>query len=82
MIGFSRWIISCLGVALWLIGVVCVVVMESRLPIFFFIVLLHTPYGPSCFRLLVFIGLCQDRWRDCYLVGISGLGSIARIFGI
>ena len=28
MIGFSLWIISCLGVALWQIGNVCVVVKE------------------------------------------------------
>ena len=64
------------------IGVVCVVVMESQWITFFFIVLLHIPYGLLCFKLLVFIGLCQDRWRDCYLVGISGLGSIIRTFGI
>ena len=29
-IGFSRWIISGLGVAFWLIGVVCVAVMGSQ----------------------------------------------------
>ena len=29
-IRFSRWIISCLGVTLWQIGVVCVAVMGSR----------------------------------------------------
>ena len=48
--------------------------------------LLHCPVTHTLWtlmlRLLVFIGLCQDRWRDCYLVGISGLGSITRIFGI
>ena len=82
MIEFSLWIISCIGVALWQIGVVCVVVMRNRWTTFFFIVLLHIPYGLLCFRLLVFIGLCQDRWRDCYLVGISGLGSIIQTFGI
>ena len=82
MIGFSLWIISCLGVALLQIGVVCVVVMGSRWTTFFFIVLLHLPYGVLCFGLLVYIGLCQNQWRDCYLVGISGLGSIIRTFGI
>ena len=84
MIGFSLWIISCLGVALWQIGVACVVVMGmgNRWTTFFFIVQLHILYGLLCFRLLVYIGLCQDWWQDCYLVGISGLGSIIRTFGI
>ena len=53
MIGFLLWIISCLGVAFWQIGVVCVVVMGSQWTTFFFIVLLHIPYGLLCFRLLV-----------------------------
>ena len=82
MIGFSLWIISCLGVALWQIGVVCVVVMGNRWTTFFFIVLLHIPYGLLSFRLLVYIGFCEDRWWDCYLVGINGLGSIIRTFRI
>ena len=76
MIGFSLWIVSCLGVTLWQIGVVCVVGMGSRWTTFFFIVLLHIPYGLLCFRFSVYIGLCQDRWQDCYLIGASGLGSI------
>ena len=42
MVEFLLWIISCLGVALWQIGVVCVIVMESRWTTFLFIVLLHT----------------------------------------
>ena len=50
--------------------------------IFCFIVLLHILYGPSCFRLLVCIGLCQERQQVCYLAGINGLGSTTRIFGI
>ena len=61
MVEFLLWIISCLGVALWQIGVVCVIVMESRWTTFFFIVLLLIPYGLLCFKLLVFIGLCQDQ---------------------
>ena len=80
MVGSSLWIILCLRVALWLIGVVCVAMMGSRLTTFFFIVLLLIPYGLLCFRLLVFIGLCQA-WQVCYLVGISSLGSINRTFG-
>ena len=42
MVKFLLWIISCLRVALWQIGVVCVIVMESRWTTFLFIVLLHT----------------------------------------
>ena len=82
MVGFLLWIISYLGVALRQIGVVCVVVMGSRWTTFFFIVMLHIPYGLLCFRLLVFIGLCQDRWQDFYFFGINGLGIILQIFGI
>ena len=82
MVGFLLWIISYLGVALRQIGVVCVVVMGSRWTTFFFIVMLHIPYGLLCFRLLVFIGLCQDRWQDFYFFGINGLGIILRIFEI
>ena len=81
MVGSSLWIILCLRVALWLIGVVCVAMMGSRLTTFFFIVLLLIPYGLLCFRLLAFIGLCQAQWQVCYLVGISSLGSINRTFG-
>ena len=82
MVGFLLWIISYLGVALRQISVVCVVVMGSRWTTFFFIVMLHIPYGLLCFRLLVFIGLCQDRWQDFYFFGINGLGIILQIFGI
>ena len=82
MVKFLLWIISCLGVVLWQIGVVCVVVMGSRWTTFFFIVLLHIPYRLLCFRLSVFIGLCQDWLRDFYFVGINGLGIILQIFGI
>ena len=82
MVGFLLWIISCFEVALWQIVVVCVDVMGSWWTTSFFTVLLHIPYGLLCFRLSVFIGLCQDRWRNYYFVGINGLGIILRIFGI
>ena len=74
---FFLWTVAC-----WLLGVVCVVVMGSWLTIFFFIALLLIPFGLLCFRPLVFIGLCQDQWRVCYLVGISGLGNIIQTSGI
>ena len=74
MVGFLLWIISWLGATLWQISVVCVVVMGSRWTTFFFIVLLHIPYGLLCFILSVFIGLCKEWWRDYYFVGINGFG--------
>ena len=40
------------------------------------------PFGLLCFRPLVFIGLCQDQWQVCYLVGISGSGNIIQTSGI
>ena len=78
MVGFLLWIISCLGVALWKIGVVCAVVMGNLWTIYFFIVLLYPLYGFICFRFLVFNGLCQALWRG-YFVGIIGLESYSNI---
>ena len=60
MVRFLLWIFSCLGVALWQIGVVCVIVMGNRWTTYFFIVLLPTPHVFLCFKLSGFIGSCQE----------------------
>ena len=74
MVGFVLWIISCLGVILWQIGVIFVDVMVSQWTTSFFTVLLHITYGLLCFKISKFIGLCQDQWWDYYFVSINGLG--------
>ena len=79
MVRFLLWIISCLGVAFWKIGVVCAVVMGNLWTIYFFIVLLYPLYGFICFRFLAFNGLCQALWWG-YFVGIIGLRIIFRYF--
>ena len=62
VVRFLVWIILCLGVTPWQINVVCVNVMGNQWTTYFFTILLHTPYGFSCFRLSASIGSCQARW--------------------
>ena len=82
MIAFLHWIISCLEVALWQIGVVCAGAMGNLWIISLFTVMWRILYGFLCFRLSVFSGSCLALWRNYYFVGIIGLGNMIQIFGI
>ena len=45
--------------------------------------LLHCPITHTLWIFMIqAFGIHWVGWGDCYLIGISGLGSIARIFGI
>ena len=82
MIAFLHWIISCLEVALWQIGVVCAGAVGNLWIISLFTVMWQILYGFLCFRLLVFSGSCLALWWNYYFVGIIGLGNMIQIFGI
>ena len=58
MTAFLLWIISCLEVALWRIGIACVAAVGNLWIISLFIVLQYTLYGSLCFKLSVFSGSC------------------------
>ena len=82
MIAFLHWIISCLEVTLWQIGVVCAGAMGNLWIISLFTVMWRILYGFLCFRLSVFSGSCLALWQNYYFVGIIGLGNMIQIFGI
>ena len=77
-----HWIILCLGVAFWWIGVVCVIGMRKLWIIFSSTVLQLTLCGFICFRSLGLNGSCQALWKTWCIVGAFGWENLIQTFGI